>query len=180
MIAANRSGKPIRSLDFRNRARYPARLQRTERTLHHAPAPTSKERNAVQREVTRLLDDLAPERTSPRATKPVAEIQQHRSPNGCILQSESAALSVTWYAEADDQDRVGELQVILWRGVVSRRGGAKTSTPAEVVKQEVLNPIEHPADESVWASRTGAVYSTEALAAHCRALLEEQMQEVKA
>jgi hypothetical protein len=145
-------------------------------TLHQAPAPTSKERNAVQREVTRLLDDLAPERATPRATRPTASIQQHRKPNGCILQADAAALSVTWYPVADDQDRVGELQILLWRGVVSRRGGTPIHTPAEVVQQEVLNPIEQPTDESVWCSRTGAVYSTDGLAAHCRALLEQQMQ----
>lgn len=131
----------------------------------------------MQREVTRLLDDLAPERTNARASQPAVAIQQHRSPNGCILQSEAAALSVTWYAEADDQDRVGELQIVLWRGVVSRRGAAKAQAPAEVVRQEVLNPIEHPADESVWCSRTGAVYTTAGLAAHCRALLEQQMRD---
>ena len=126
--------------------------------------------------MTRLLDDLAPERATPRATRPVAAIQQHRKPNGCILQADAAALSITWYPVADDQDRVGELQVILWKGVVSRRGAAKGETPPEVIHQEVLNPIEQPADESVWSSRTGAVYSTDGLAAHCRALLEQQIQ----
>lgn len=144
--------------------------------LHQAPAPTSKERNAVQREVTRLLDELAPERANPRVTRPVAPIQQHRTPNGCILQAEAAALSVTWYAEADDQDRVGELQIMLWRGVVSRRGASPSRTPAQVLRQEVLNPIEQPADLSVWASRDGTLYTTPDLAAHCLQLLEDQMR----
>ena len=130
----------------------------------------------MQREVTRLLDDLAPERSNPRATRPVVSVQQHRTPNGCILQADAAALSVTWYAEADDQDRVGELQIVLWRGVVSRRGATQSRNPAEVVRQEVLNPIERPTDESVWRSRDGAVYSTADLSAHCLALLEQQMQ----
>jgi hypothetical protein len=142
----------------------------------HQAAPTSKEKNAMQREVTRLLDELAPERTSARSSQAGVPVQQHRTPNGCILQSDTAALSVSWYAQADDQNRVGELQIVLWRGVVSRRGGAKTSTPAEIVRQEVVNPIERPVDESVWCSRDGTLYSTEALAAHCLSLLEQQMQ----
>ena len=129
----------------------------------------------MQREVTRLLDELAPERANPRATKPDGTIQQHRTPNGCILQADAAALSVTWYAEADDQDRVGELQIMLWRGVVSRRGAAPSRTPAEVIRQEVLNPIERPTDESVWNSRDGKVYTTADLAGHCLKLLDEQM-----
>jgi hypothetical protein len=133
----------------------------------------------MEREVTRLLDELAPERANPRATRPAESIQQHRSPRGCILQAETAALSVTWYAEADNQDRVGELQILLWRGVVSRRGGVTPRTPAEVVCQEVLNPIEHPADASVWCSRDGALYDTAGLAAHCLSLLDQQMQAAK-
>jgi hypothetical protein len=129
----------------------------------------------MQREVTRLLDELAPESVKPRARNAEAAIQQHRTPNGCILQADAAALSVTWYSEADDQDRVGELQIVLWRGEVSRRGSHKSRIPAEALRQEVLNPIEQPTDESVWRSQDGTVFSTAALAAHCRRLLDEQM-----
>jgi hypothetical protein len=123
----------------------------------------------------RLLAELAPERTNPRATKPIESIEAHRSPNGCILQAEDAALTVTWYADATDQDRVGELQIMLWRGTVSRRGGAAVRTPAQVVKQEVLNPIEQPVNDSIWRSREGAVYTTAELADYCLKLLAAQM-----
>jgi hypothetical protein len=129
----------------------------------------------MQREATRLLDELAPESTNARSSKSDLPVQQHRSPNGCILQAEAAALSVTFYPQADDQDRVGELQIVLWRGVVSRRGAAPSRKPAEVVRQEVVNPIEAPTDESVWCSRDGTRYTTAALAAHCLALLEGQV-----
>ena len=143
------------------------------------PAPTSKERNAFHREAIRLLDELAPERANPRATRPAQPIEAYRSPNGCILQSDSAALTVTWYAKATDQDRVGELQITLWRGIVSRRGGVRVQTPAEVVHQEVLNPIEQPIDESIWQSRGGVVYSTGDLAAYCVKLLSAQIGAAK-
>jgi hypothetical protein len=147
--------------------------------LNTSPAVTSKERNAFHREAMQLLDELAPERANPRATRPVESIQATRSPNGCILQAENAALSVTWYADATDQDRVGELQIMLWRGVVAQRGNAQVRTPAVVVRQEVLNPIEQPADESIWRSGDGAVYSTPALAAYCMKLLTTQMAAAK-
>jgi hypothetical protein len=137
---------------------------------------TSKEKNAVQREVTRLLDALAPERATSRPSRLITSVQQHRTPNGCILQAVQAALSVTWYVEAADRGRVGELQVVLWRGVVSRRGAAPTLDPAEVVRREVLNPIERPTDDCFWRSDEGTVYDTDALAAHCLALLEAQSQ----
>lgn len=143
----------------------------------HQPAPTSKEKNAMQREVTRLLEELAPEPTSAKASQVVTPVQQYRSPNGCILQAEGAALTVTFYAQADDQDRVGELQIVVWRGVVSRRGAAPSRKAAEVVHQEVVNPIESPTDESVWCSRDGTRYTTAALAAHCMALLDGQVRE---
>lgn len=130
----------------------------------------------MQREVTRLLDELAPERSSSRLKPQAGSIQQHRSPNGCILQAETAALSVTWYPEADDQDRVGEMQILLWRGVVSRRNATRSGEPAELLRQEVLNPIERPTDESVWCSRDGTVFSTPDLAAHCLALLAGQIE----
>jgi hypothetical protein len=145
----------------------------------HQAAPTSKDKNAMLREVTRLLDELAPERTNARSTQAGAAVKQHRSPNGCILQADAAALTVTFYAQADDQDRVGELQIVLWRGVVSRRGAVVVPNrkAAEVVRQEVVNPIEAPTDGSVWRSRDGSLYTTAALAAHCLALLDQQIAE---
>jgi hypothetical protein len=136
------------------------------------PPQTSKEKNAVQREVTRLLDTLAPERATARPSRLITSVQQHRTPNGCILQAAEAALSVTWYVEAADRGRVGELQVVLWRGIVSRRGSAPTTDPAEVVRREVLNPIERPTDDCIWRSDAGTAYDTAGLAAHCLALLE--------
>ena len=137
--------------------------------------PTFKEKGALQREVNRLLDALAPERTTTRSDRPPVPIQQHRTPNGCILQAANAALSVSWYAEAADEGRLGELQIVLWRGVVSRRGSAQRPDGAAVVKQQVLFPIERPTDSGIWRGDDGTVYDTDALAAHCLAQLHEQM-----
>ncbi|HXT14922.1 MAG TPA: hypothetical protein VN706_04790 [Gemmatimonadaceae bacterium] len=139
------------------------------------PPPTSKEKNAVQREVGRLLDELAPERTSAHAGRSMEAIQRHRTPTGCILQGANAALSVTWYVDAAERGRVGELQIVLWRGIVSRRGSGKTPEPAEVVRQEVVNPVERPTDECIWRSDDGTGYDTTGLIAHCVMLLEAQL-----
>ena len=130
----------------------------------------------MEREVMRLLELLAPEPSATRDRKPVPDIQQHRTPNGCILQASDAALSVTWYSEADDQDRVGELQIVLWRGVVSRRGSIKTGAPPVLIRQEVLNPLERPIEDAVWSSRDGTTYTTPDLAALWLRLLDEQIK----
>src|SRR4051812_29674007 len=82
------------------------------------PLPTSKEKNAVQREVTLLLDELAPERAPAHVNRSTDEIERNRTPTGCILQAANTALSVTWYVDAAERGRVGELQIVQWRGIV--------------------------------------------------------------
>ena len=149
----------------------------TPGAVHRGTLPTSKEKNAVQREVNRLLDELAPERATTRGDRAPAEVQQHRTPNGCILQAPTAAVSVSWYADAADDSRLGELQIVQWRGVVSRRGAVARREPAAVVRQQVLHPVERPADACVWHSDDGIDYDTTSLVAHCLALLSAQMSE---
>jgi hypothetical protein len=136
--------------------------------------PTLKERNAVQRIVDDLLDELAPERTLKRADRPPVAVEAHRTPSGCVLQGATDALSVSWFADASDQATLGELQVVLWKGTVSRRGATRPSTNAVVVSELVLRPVERPADDCVWRAADGTLFDSESLAAHCLALLEGQ------
>jgi hypothetical protein len=147
----------------------------TPGAVHRGTLPTSKEKNAVQREVNRLLDELAPERATTRGDRAPAVVQQHRTPNGCILQAPNAAVSVSWYADAADDSRLGELQIVQWRGVVSRRGSSAKHEAATVVRQQVLHPVERPADACVWHSDDGIDYDTSSLVAHCLELLSSQM-----
>ena len=84
--------------------------------------PTTKQKAAVQRAVKTLLDQLAPERATTRALRQPVRIEQHRTPNGCVLQAPTAALSVSWFPEGADIDALGELQIVLWRGIAYRRG----------------------------------------------------------
>ena len=102
-------------------------------------------------------------------------IEQHRTPTGCVLQAPSAAVSVSWFAEAAPDAELGELHVIVWRGTVSRRGSRPER--ATMVKELVLRPIERPLIDCLWRAADGTEYDTSALAAHCVALLEAQMRD---
>ena len=136
--------------------------------------PSAKARNAVQRSVTALLDELAPERVLTRGEQIRLPVEQHRTPTGCVLQSPTAAVSVSWFAEATAEAELGELRVIVWNGVVSRRGSKRER--ATMVKEMVLHPVERRAEETLWRATDGREYDTAALAAHCVALLEAQMR----
>ena len=138
-------------------------------------SPTAKEKHAVQRAVTALLDALAPERVVKRAERLALPVEQHRTPTGCILQAPTAALSVSWFAEPSNDAVLGELHVVVWRGVVSRRGSPRPAEGAVVTKELVLKPVERPADDCVWRAEDGTMYDTPALTARCLALLEEQI-----
>lgn len=137
--------------------------------------PTTKQKAAVQRAVKMLLELLAPERTTTRAPREPARIEQHRTPNGCVLQAPTAALSVSWFAEGTDIEALGELQIVLWRGVASRRGSPPRSEAAVVVRELNVRPVEGPSDTFIWRADGGPTYDTEALAAYCLTLLNEQM-----
>jgi hypothetical protein len=140
------------------------------------PSPSAKAKNAVQRAVTALLDELAPERVLTRGEQLRPPIEQHRTPTGCVLQAATAAVSVSWFAEAGTDAPLGELHVVVWRGVVSRRGSPARRDGATIVRQLVLRPIESPSDDCVWRATNGTEFDTAALAAHCIGLLQEQIQ----
>jgi hypothetical protein len=94
--------------------------------------PTHKARTGVQRSVDRLLGALAPERTVIRAARPPQPVERYRTPSGCILQAATAAVSVSWFPDLAGDGGFGELQVLAWRGVVSRPGSARLGLPLGV------------------------------------------------
>ena len=136
---------------------------------------SAKEKNVVQRAVTALLDQLAPERVLKRGDTAHLSVEQHRTPNGCVLQAPTAAVSVSWFSKTGKDTPLGELHVILWSGVVSRRGRAANPEGAKILKEIVLRPIEAPLNDLVWRATDGTEYDTAGLAARCIALLEEQV-----
>src|SRR5918992_5682780 len=105
-------------------------------------APTVKAKNAVQRSVTALLDELAPERVLKRAEQLSGPVEQHRTPTGCVLQAATAAVSVSWFADAARDAPLGELHIVVWRGTVTRRGVPRSRRSATIVAELVLRPIE--------------------------------------
>jgi hypothetical protein len=136
-------------------------------------SPSAKARNAVQRSVTELLDDLAPERVLKRVTLLPGQVEQHRTPTGCVLQAPTAAISVSWFADAGNDALLGELHVVVWHGTVTRRGAPKSRKGATIVTELVLRPIEPPADDCRWQATDGTQYDTASLASKCLALLQE-------
>jgi hypothetical protein len=136
---------------------------------------SAKEKNLVQRAVTALLDQLAPERVLKRSDTLPGSVEQHRTPKGCVLQAPMAAVSVSWFVDPAKEAPLGELHVIVWNGTVSRRGKAANPDGAKIEKELVLRPIEAPSDECVWRATDGAEFDTPSLAAHVVALLEHQI-----
>jgi len=132
-----------------------------------------KEKNAVARAVTALLDELAPERVL-RRVEQLGQVEQHRTPTGCVLQARTAAVSVSWFAPGGSQTTLGELHIVVWRGTLSRRGSPRQKEGATIVAELMLRPIEQPADALLWRDTDGKEYDTASLSAHCLALLEAQ------
>ena len=141
-------------------------------------SPSAKSKAAVQRSVTALLDELAPERVLGRVEKIPGRIEQHRTPKGCVLQAADCAISVSWFPEASKDAALGELHIVVWRGKVTRRG-APSQKGATILADLTLRPIEPPADDCVWHATDGARYDTSGLAAKCLALLEKQIIETR-
>ena len=134
--------------------------------------PTLKERNAVQRSVDRLLDELAPEKALRRGETPTLPVEAHRTPSGCVLQAPAVALSVSWFADATEDVTLGELQIVVWNGTVVRRGMARPAQNAVVASELALHPVLNSSLESVWLASDGRTFDSGTLAAYCRALLE--------
>jgi hypothetical protein len=138
-------------------------------------SPSAKAKAAVQRSVTALLDELAPERVLKRIGQFEGRVEQHRTPTGCVLQAADCAVSISWFADATKDAALGELHVVVWRGKVARRGAARSPKGATVIADLVLRPIEPPADDCLWQTTDGSRYDTASLAAKCLALLEAQI-----
>ena len=139
-------------------------------------APTAKEKSAIQRSVNELLDALAPQRAVKRGEPERRAIEQYRTPAGCVLQAHDAAISVSWFADNRANDSAGELQISVWKGVVSR-GGSSYRKPAKatVISEETARPQPPSATGAVWRSDSGIEFDTAELAAHCMTLLTDQI-----
>lgn len=149
----------------------------TRPPLAWAERPTVAQRTAAQQAVMRLFELLAPQKPPARREEPAADTQRHRSPTGCILQGAERAVSVSWFADSTNDLTIGELQLITWRGQVSRPGAARRTgagAGATPVSQAAFTPVDGGAGLGwVWRDAEGAVYDAAALAARCHALLAD-------
>jgi hypothetical protein len=141
-----------------------------------AAAPTAKERNSAQQEVSRLLDALAPERAAHRMGTKVDQVERFRTPRGCVLQTNLGAVTVSWFPDSAQGAELGEVQVVAWRGMVSHPGSSRRTSGAQVVEQMVLRPGEDRTGGMVWRVEDGTTYTTDALADHCARLLERWIE----
>lgn len=134
----------------------------------------AKQRTAVHHEVLRLLDALAPELPPPRREADNAGVRAYRWPGRCILQGESHAVSVSWFPGGRDDDSLGEMMVIAWRGVVSLPGSARRAPDqAEALTSLLLHPEEVEGGTWEWKADEGAAaFGTPALAQYCREQLK--------
>lgn len=135
---------------------------------------SARDRTVVSRSVTALLDALAPEQTLTRAQREREPIERYRMPTGCVLQGATAALTVSWFADGTHDSSFGELHVLLWSGIVSRRG-AQSRKGATLAHSLVLLPDEARIAEGIWRATDGRVFDTVSLAAYCAELLERQL-----
>jgi hypothetical protein len=124
--------------------------------------------------VTALLDELAPERVLKRVDQIRGPVEQYRTPNGCVLQGPNSAVSVSWFAPTDNDSSLGELQIIVWKGRVARRGTPQGPTGATIVSELAIRPIERPTDDQLWRGPDNKQYDTTALATKVVALLDAQ------
>jgi hypothetical protein len=133
----------------------------------------SKARNAVQREVAALVDDLVPDRALGRSEKPADAIERYRTPTGCVLQGADRAVSISWFANATDDVTFGELHILHWQGRVARRGGTGArGESATVISDIVFHPSDTTKDHVRWRSANGEPVDRQELAQKCLALLE--------
>jgi hypothetical protein len=137
---------------------------------------TVKAKNDIQRSVSALLDELAPERVLKRGVEVIKRpVEQHRTPTGCVLQAADSAISVSWIAAAANDTGLGELHIVVWRGTVARRGATRHQKGATIVAELSLRPVEPPTANCLWQATDGTRYDAASLAAKCLELLEGQI-----
>lgn len=82
-----------------------------------------------------------------------------QSPERCIVQLGSVALTVGWLRKNADPSAIGELLLILWRGTIASRAGEpsaftvkpRTQTPPTILWEETL--VAEAGSEADWTWR---------------------------
>jgi hypothetical protein len=123
-------------------------------TTHRATAVCS-------REVSRLVDAVRGAFPTSPSTRGSGEPEVQISPDRCVVQYGPVALTVGWLRRPPDTPDVGELLVMLWRGVIAQRGAfrapergvARTRTATVLFERSFVAAAS---DEASWTWRPTA------------------------
>ncbi len=141
---------------------------------------THRATTVCTREVGRLVeavrDAFAPASSRGSTPREVGAPDVQLSPDRCVVQYGPVALTVGWLRRPPDTPDVGELLVMIWRGVIARRGafrdperGVATTRTATVLMERSF--VAAAADESSWmwhaAPKSGDGFASPALAQWC-------------
>lgn len=141
---------------------------------------THRATTVCTREVGRLVeavrDAFAPASPRDARAREIGAPEVQLSPDRCVVQYGPVALTVGWLRRPPDTPDVGELLVMIWRGVIARRGafrdperGVATTRTATVLLERSF--VATAADEASWmwqpAPTTGEGYASSALAQWC-------------
>jgi hypothetical protein len=92
-------------------------------------------------------------------------------------------VTVSWFPASTNDTALGELQLIAWRGTVSRPGSARPAAGGAAVElQETFTLVPGTVgaitattgDDWYWRGEDGALHDAQAFAARCHALLDEE------
>ncbi len=110
------------------------------------------------REVGRLVEGVRGAFATTSSTKEPGAPDVQVSPDRCVVQYGPVALTVGWLRRPPDTPDVGELLVMIWRGVIARRGafrdperGVATTRTATVLFEHSF--VAAAADEASWIWR---------------------------
>lgn len=128
------------------------------------------------REVGRLVEAVRGAFATTSSVKEAGAPEVQISPDRCVVQYGPVALTVGWLRRPPDTPDVGELLVMIWRGVIARRGafrdperGVATTRTATVLFEHTF--VAAASDEASWTwrptSSAGAAFPSADLAQWC-------------
>jgi hypothetical protein len=154
-------------------------------TESHAPVVTDRRAYlgthralaACTRELSRLTDALCRGANALVAAGASEKLEIRLTPDRAVLQLGPVALTVAWLRGTLGTVEGGELLVIVWRGVVARRGAYRGTTPGVAASERTATMVWEEtftvtaADEATWLWRTATQQvggdSSTALAERC-------------
>ena len=122
---------------------------------------THRATTVCAREVGRVVDGVRGAFATSSSPRGSGEPEVQISPDRCVVQFGPVALTVGWLRRPPDTPDVGELLVMIWRGVIAQRGafraperGTTRTRTATVLFERSF--VATAADEASWMWRPAA------------------------